>query len=149
MNIKSLGIWSSLLLALVAFSSCGVEENKSKVVINEILMTNETNFQDDYGVHSAWLELFNKSYSTVNVAANLLRCSDTPGDTATYFIPKGDVLTQMPPRQHLLFWADGKPNRGTFHENGEVRETRQKRYRHVHYCYDGCVCRPHPAILSL
>lgn len=117
MNIKSLGIWSSLLLALVAFSSCGVEENKSKVVINEILMTNETNFQDDYGVHSAWLELFNKSYSTVNVAANLLRCSDTPGDTATYFIPKGDVLTQMPPRQHLLFWADGKPNRGTFHVN--------------------------------
>ena len=23
----------------------------------------------------------------------------------------------MPPRQHVLFWADGKPNRGTFHVN--------------------------------
>ena len=37
------------------------------------------------------------------------------GDTITYFIPKGDVLTLVKPRQHALFWADGEPNRGTFH----------------------------------
>ena len=38
-----------------------------------------------------------------------------PGDTVTYFIPKGDILTLVKPRQHALFWADGEPNRGTFH----------------------------------
>ena len=43
--------------------------------------------------------------------------SSQPGDTATYFIPKGDVLTLIKPRQHALFWADGEPNRGTFHTN--------------------------------
>mgnify|MGYP002551487570 CR=1 FL=1 len=31
--------------------------------------------------------------------------------------PKGDVLTLIKPRQHALFWADGMPNRGTFHVN--------------------------------
>ena len=34
-----------------------------------------------------------------------------------YPIPKGDVLTQIQPRQHTLFWADGQPGRGTFHVN--------------------------------
>ena len=28
-----------------------------------------------------------------------------------------DVLTLVKPRQHALFWADGEPNRGTFHTN--------------------------------
>jgi Na+-transporting methylmalonyl-CoA/oxaloacetate decarboxylase gamma subunit len=32
-----------------------------------------------------------------------------------YRIPKGDVLTKVQPRQHILFWADGVANRGTFH----------------------------------
>ncbi|MDD3166838.1 MAG: OadG family protein, partial [Bacteroidales bacterium] len=34
-----------------------------------------------------------------------------------YMIPKGDVLTRIQQRQHVLFYADGKPGRGTFHLN--------------------------------
>lgn len=61
-------------------------------------------------------------YSTGHLAAAdlagcLLKVSNQPGDTATYFIPKGDVMTLVKPRQHALFWADGEPNRGTFHTN--------------------------------
>ena len=44
-----------------------------------------------------------------------MKVSSQPGDTVTYFIPKGDILTLVKPRQHALFWADGEPNRGTFH----------------------------------
>lgn len=121
MNKNKFGILSMLLAVVVAFASCKPatesEESGSKILINEVLMTNETNFQDDYGMHSAWIELFNKSYGSYNVAAHMLKYSDTPGDTAVYFIPKGDVLTLIPPRQHTLFWADGQPNRGTFHVN--------------------------------
>lgn len=121
MNKNKFGILSLLLAVVVAFASCKPavegEETGSKILINEILMTNETNFQDDYGMHSAWVELFNKSYGSYNVAAHLLKYSDTPGDTAIYFIPKGDVLTLIQPRQHSLFWADGQPARGTFHVN--------------------------------
>lgn len=121
MNKNKFGILSMLLAVVVAFASCKPavegEETGSKILINEVLMVNETNYQDDYGMHSAWVELFNKSYGSYNVASHMLKFSNTPGDTITYTIPKGDVLTLIAPRQHTLFWADGQPNRGTFHVN--------------------------------
>ena len=117
MNKKSIGILLSLAMML-GLTSCGKKEaNPSKLVLNEVLIENENNFQDDYGVHSAWIEVFNKSYTSADLAGYLLKMSNQPGDTATYFIPKGDVLTSVKPRQHALFWADGQPNRGTFHTN--------------------------------
>jgi Na+-transporting methylmalonyl-CoA/oxaloacetate decarboxylase gamma subunit len=102
---------------MLGLTSCGEKEASSKLVLNEVLIENQANFQDDYGVHSAWIEVFNQSYSSANLAAYLLKVSNQPGDTATYFIPKGDVQTIVKPRQHALFWADGQPNRGTFHTN--------------------------------
>lgn len=88
-----------------------------------MLVDNQTNFQDDYGVHSGWIEIFNKAYSTADLAGCLLKVSSQPGDTVTYFIPKGDVLTSIKPRQHTLFWADGNPRRGTFHTNFVLSKT--------------------------
>ena len=110
------GIFFSLLLTLGLFSSCK-QDSESKLLLNEVLVDNKTNFQDDYGVHSAWIEIFNKSYGTADLAGCYLKHSSQAGDTAVYFIPKGDVQTKVAPRQHALFWADNKPNRGTFHTN--------------------------------
>ncbi|HJA84131.1 MAG TPA: lamin tail domain-containing protein [Candidatus Bacteroides intestinavium] len=115
MKKVNIGIFCSLLLAL-GFTSC-TSEGESKLMLNEVLVDNRTNFQDDYGVHSAWIEIFNKSYGSADLAGCYLKHSSQPGDTAVYFIPKGDVLTKIKPRQHALFWADDKPNRGTFHTN--------------------------------
>lgn len=117
MNKTKIGIFLSLMLVLGFCSSCGERETNSKLLLNEVLINNESNFQDDYGVHSAWIEIFNKSYGSADLAGCYLKFSSQPGDTATYFIPKGDVLTLVKPRQHALFWADGEPNRGTFHTN--------------------------------
>lgn len=111
-----IGIFFSLLLTAGLFSSCG-SDGESKLLLNEVLIDNQSNFQDDYGIHSAWIEIFNKSYGTTDLAGCYLKHSSQPGDTASYFIPKGDVLTKIKPRQHSLFWADNKPNRGTFHTN--------------------------------
>lgn len=116
MRKNRIGIFLSLLL-LIGFTSCTEQKSNSKLVINEVLVDNQTNFQDDYGVHSGWIEIFNKAYSTADLAGCLLKVSSQPGDTVTYFIPKGDVLTSIKPRQHTLFWADGNPRRGTFHTN--------------------------------
>ena len=81
--------------------------------INEVLVTNEQNYQDDYGLHNAWIEIFNTSFASVNIeGCYLTNDKDNP---TKYPIPKGDVLTLIKPRQHILFWADGMPNRGTFH----------------------------------
>ena len=117
-----IGIFLSLLL-LIGFTSCTEQKSNSKLVINEVLVDNQTNFQDDYGVHSGWIEIFNKAYSTADLAGCLLKVSSQPGDTVTYFIPKGDVLTSIKPRQHTLFWADGNPRRGTFHTNFVLSKT--------------------------
>lgn len=122
MRKNRIGIFLSLLL-LIGFSSCTEQRSNSKLVINEVLVDNQTNFQDDYGVHSGWIEIFNKAYSTADLAGCLLKVSSQPGDTVTYFIPKGDVLTSIKPRQHTLFWADGNPRRGTFHTNFVLSKT--------------------------
>lgn len=122
MRKNRIGIFLSLLL-LIGFTSCTEQKSNSKLVINEVLGDNQTNFQDDYGVHSGWIEIFNKAYSTADLAGCLLKVSSQPGDTVTYFIPKGDVLTSIKPRQHTLFWADGNPRRGTFHTNFVLSKT--------------------------
>ena len=117
MNKIKIGIFFTLLLMLGVCSSCGEKKSNNKLVLNEVLITNESNFQDDYGLHSAWIEIFNRSYGSADLAGCYLKCSSQPGDTASYFIPKGDVLTLIKPRQHSLFWADGEARRGTFHTN--------------------------------
>lgn len=114
MKINKTRIFLACLLG-ICLCSCGKNRETSKVMINEVLINNEDNYQDDYGMHSAWIEIFNKSYSSIDLAGCLLKTSNRPGDTVTYFIPKGDILTVIKPRQHILFWADGMPKRGTFH----------------------------------
>ena len=117
MNRTKIGIFFTLLLMLGVCSSCGEKKSNNKLVLNEVLITNEGNYQDDYGLHSAWIEIFNRSYGSADLAGCYLKCSSQPGDTVSYFIPKGDVLTLVKPRQHSLFWADGEARRGTFHTN--------------------------------
>ena len=110
------GSFLFLFFLLIGFTSCNNQKNDtSKVVLNEVLSLNKTNFQDDYGIHNAWIEVFNKSYGTVDIAGYKLAVYNGGSDTVFYNVPKGDVLTKIKPRQHALFWADGLPNRGTFH----------------------------------
>lgn len=116
MNKTTIGIFFAVLLTL-GLSSCKEQKSNNKLVLNEVLVNNTGNFQDDYGMHSAWIEIFNRSFGSADLAACLLKVSSTPGDTITYFIPKGDILTLVKPRQHSLFWADNNPRRGTFHTN--------------------------------
>ena len=110
MNKKRIGIF----ITLVAVVCLGLNAQRAtSLKINEVLVTNEQNYQDDYGLHNAWIDIFNTSFASVNIeGCYLTNDKDTP---TKYPIPKGDVLTLIKPRQHILFWADGMPNRGTFH----------------------------------
>lgn len=110
MNKKRIGIF----ITLVAVVCLGLNAQRAtSLKINEVLVTNEQNYQDDYGLHNAWIEIFNISFASVNIeGCYLTNDKDNP---TKYPIPKGDVLTLIKPRQHILFWADGMPNRGTFH----------------------------------
>ena len=119
MNRKRIGIF----IALLAVVCLGVNAQRATSVrINEVLVVNDQNYQDDYGLHNAWIELFNTSFATVNIEGCFL--TNDKNNPTKYPIPKGDVLTQIKPRQHALFWADGMPNRGTFHVNFTLDPTK-------------------------
>lgn len=109
---KKIGV---LLLFVMLFSFGANAQRATSMRINEVLVNNEDNFVDDYGKRHGWVELFNTSAGTVNIAGCFL--TDDKNNPKKYPIPKGDVLTIIPPYQHTLFWADNEPNRGTFHVN--------------------------------
>ena len=105
-----------VLLLFVLLVSFGAQAQRATSMrINEVLVINDDNFVDDYGKRHAWIELFNTSAGSVNIAGCFL--TNDKNDPTRYPIPKGDVKTIIQPRQHTLFWADGEPNRGTFHVN--------------------------------
>lgn len=112
-----------LMLLFVLFVAAGVQAQRvTSMRINEVLVTNEDNFVDDYGKRSGWIELFNSSAATVNIGGCFL--TNDPQNPKKYPIPKGDVLTKIPPGQHILFWADGMASKGTFHLNFELDPTK-------------------------
>lgn len=104
-----------ILLFALLFSFGAQAQQSSSMRINEVLVVNEDNYVDNYGKRSGWIELYNTSAGTVNIRGCFL--TDDKNNPTKYPIPKGDVLTKIPPRQHTLFWADGTPSHGTFHLN--------------------------------
>lgn len=112
MTNKKIGV---LLLLMVFFSMGAKAQLTTSVKLNEVLVINEDNFVDDYGKRHPWLELYNNSAGTVDLRGCFL--TNDKNDPKKYMIPKGDVLTKVPPRQHILFWADNAPTKGTFHVN--------------------------------
>jgi Na+-transporting methylmalonyl-CoA/oxaloacetate decarboxylase gamma subunit len=104
-----------LLLPALLLAVGAQAQRVTSMRINEVLVVNEDNYVDDYGKRNGWIELYNTSAGTVNVGGCFL--TDDKNNPKKYPIPKGDVLTKISPRQHVLFWADGMASRGTFHLN--------------------------------
>ncbi|MEG1546227.1 MAG: OadG family transporter subunit [Bacteroides sp.] len=115
MKTRNIGI----LIAMLFVGSLNLHAQGTKSLrINEVLITNNDNYEDDYGKHSAWIEIYNTAFSSANLKSCYL--TNDKNNPKKYSIPKADVLTLIAPRQHTLFWADNQPNRGTFHLNFEL-----------------------------
>ena len=66
---KKIGI----LMLFVLFLSVGAKAQlATSMRINEVLVVNESNFVDDYGQRNGWIELYNGSAGTVNIAGCFL-----------------------------------------------------------------------------
>lgn len=107
-----------LLLVLIASSACSGRVKNPPFVINEVLVINEENFVDDYGNRSGWIEIFNNTAKTQDIGGYFL--TNDRSNPRKYPIPKGDVLTRVAPRQHVLFWANDRAYQGTFHVSFEL-----------------------------
>lgn len=111
MNKKALVLLGCLFLCVAGVMAQG----RKAICINEVMVQNDSNYVDDYGMHHAWIELFNSSFASVEISSMYL--TNDKANPTMYPVPRMDVNTEIPPRQHVIFWADGEPNKGTFHIN--------------------------------
>ncbi len=111
-----------ILLAVVTGCKTANAQNATDFRFNEILVLNDSNYVDDFGQHSPWIEIINTSYSSISIAGCYL--TDDLNNPTKYWIPTGDPATQVSPRGYIIFWADGKPTRGIFHLNFELKNSK-------------------------
>lgn len=100
-------------LALTLAAAPAYSQSRTALRINEVMVTNNSGFVDDYGQRTAWIELFNANFAPLQISSVFLTNDST--NKTKYPVPIGDVNTKIPKRQHVLFFADGEPNKGTFH----------------------------------
>ena len=123
-----------ILLAVVLTTGAVFGQSVRDLRFNEILIKNTDNFDDEYGRHVPWVEIFNTAYNTVNLAGCYLT-DDTTGFAAGkkkggvepehwYRIPKTDINTNMAQRTYIVFYLDAEPLYGTFHVNFDPRTSK-------------------------
>ena len=104
-------ILSFLVLFAGMFSVLAQQEKK--LYINEVLIINQNQNTDEFGMRSPWIELYNSSEEAIDAGGFFL--TNDPENLTKYQIPAGDVLTKIQPKQHLVFYADSMPLRGLLH----------------------------------
>lgn len=110
-------------IALVAVMLLGVAvagaASRKAVRINEVMVSNENSIVDEYGNRSGWVELFNSNFAPIDISSIFLGYGPDSASMRNnlYPVPLGDVNTRIPRRQHVVFFTDGQPNKGTFHTN--------------------------------
>lgn len=113
------------IIATLVAVCCGIASAQARkgLRINEVMVTNDSNFVDDYGQNEAWIELFNSTFGPLEISSVYL--TTDRNQPKMYPVPLGDVNTRIPKRQHVIFWADGKPTRGTFHTSFKLDPTKE------------------------
>lgn len=107
---------TGLLILLATLSMPAIKAQRaSDLVINEVLTNNQSNYMDRFGWRGSWVEIYNKSAGTVNVAGCYL--TTDPNNKKMYPIVKGDIRTKIPPHQRILFYCNSETEHSVFHTN--------------------------------
>lgn len=106
-----------LLTAIIVAASASAlfAQDRKALRINEVMVENESSIIDDYGERHGWIELFNANFAPLEISSIYL--TNDKDDPRKYPVPLGDVNTRIAKRQHVVFFADGQPDKGTFHTN--------------------------------
>ena len=112
MSRKTVALLLGCFLLCVASVSA---QGRRAICINEVMVQNDSNYMDDYGIRHGWIELFNSSFAPIEISSMYL--TNDKNNPKKYPVPRMDVNTEIPARQHIVFWADNEPNKGTFHIN--------------------------------
>lgn len=107
------------LLAVVCSISANAQSHKG-LRISEVMVQNDSNYVDEYGKCSAWIELYNTTRRAMNISSIYITTErvaegQLPDRSKMYLVPRGDHRTKIEHLQPAVFFADGKPELGTFH----------------------------------
>lgn len=103
------------MFAAVMGVAAASAQSRGALRINEVMVNNQNSAIDEYGNRNAWIELFNSAFAPLEISSVYI--TTDPDNPQMYPVPLGDVNTRIPKRQHVIFWADNEPSRGTFHTN--------------------------------
>ena len=104
-----------LAIAMACYVGASAQ-SRGALRINEVLIESTPDgYADEYGAHNGWIELFNSNFAPIEISSIYLT-NDT-AQKKLYPVPLGDVNTKIHKRQHVVFFTDGQPNKGTFHTN--------------------------------
>ncbi|MBE6318476.1 MAG: lamin tail domain-containing protein [Bacteroidales bacterium] len=108
-----------MLVAFMAISTASYAQGRKGLCINEVMVQNDSSVVDDYGLRHGWIELYNSTHAPMEISSVYLTNDSTK--PTLYPVPLGDVNTEIPALQHVIFWADGEPNKGTFHISFQIK----------------------------
>ena len=127
-KLKTIFIFMNLIL-IIGFSNA---QKQTDLRINELFINNIDNLTDEYGRHVPWVEIFNTSYNSVNIAECYLTNDTTglaAGNTSRWYrIPKGDPKTLIAQRSFLVFYLDNTQTYGVFHTNFNPLDSNANNY---------------------
>jgi hypothetical protein len=103
-----------VVIFLIISGSCKkyYEVVPGEVVINELMPTNSTTVADQNGEYDDWIELFNLSYTSIDLSGYFL--SDSKKDNKKWKLPQG---TSIPENGYLIIWADKDTTEVGLHAN--------------------------------
>lgn len=102
-----------IIIAALACSLAVSAQSRKALKISEVMVENNTSIEDEYGQRVGWIELFNSNFGPLEISSVYLT-NDSLNPTK-YPVPLGDLRTKIGKRQSVVFFADGEPDRGTFH----------------------------------
>lgn len=111
----------TLLLAGASIAHAQVEQS---IKINEVMTSNTSNLQDEYGQREAWIEIANVSFTTYNVRGMFITTDRSVLDPQMSVpermkrmsaIPSGEPRTALSGRQHLILFCNSLPSKGSMH----------------------------------
>lgn len=113
-----------LMAALMLSSLTALGQGAKNIRLNEVMLSNESSLQDEFGQRLPWVELVNVSYGTYNVRDMYIttdravldeRLSAPERISMMSVIASGDERTAMSAREHLVFFLASTPAHGTLH----------------------------------
>ncbi len=104
-------------------------QGANNIRLNEVMTNNQTSLQDEFGDHCPWVEIVNTAFSTYNIRGMFITTDRTVLNneltvpqrmSRMSIIPNGDSRTNLTAKQHIVFFLNSHPTKGTLHLDANV-----------------------------